>query len=95
MSKKAYIKKAIAIHIEENSLFYSDYSNWYVGITADPRTRHGAHGAPNLWRHWQAESHHEAREIERHFLDRGMNGGPGGGRYPRYIYVYKKWGPGS
>lgn len=95
MSAKSYIKKSIVTFIEQNSTFYSDFTNWYVGITADPDTRYTAHGSPTIWREWQADSHHHARDIEAHFLEQGMKGDVGGGKYPRYVYVYKHSGPGS
>lgn len=93
--RKAYVKKSIKIFIEENSMIFTDYSNWYVGITSKPDQRHREHGSPDIWAYWEVNSHHHARDLERQFLDVGMSGDVGGGKYPRYIYVYKHSGPGS
>ena len=93
MKKKAYIKKAVAAHIHQNSLIVADYSNWYVGITADPTSRFRAHGSPRLWRVWVTDHPDHARELEKHFLSQGLKGAPGGGTRPKYIYIYKHSGP--
>lgn len=95
MIKQIRIKRAITAHVEKNSVFWSDYSNWYVGITADPPKRKTEHGKPNYWKSWLTDHPTHAREIEKHFLDKGFQGGPGGGRWPRYIYIYKRSGPGA
>ena len=95
MSTKSTIKSAISKHVSTNSVWFIDYTNWYVGITSDPKTRRSSHGRPNKWKHWRTDHHTHARDIEAHFLDEGMKGDTGGGTYPRYVYVYKHSGPGS
>ena len=71
------------------------YSDWYVGITEDAKRRvfegHGIEKGkdPYIWR--TAVSSKVAREIEKHFLDLGCDGGTGGGDADaEIVYSYKK-----
>lgn len=93
MQRKTYVKRAIDNFIQRNSLLFIDYSNWYVGITANPDKRHVTHGSPSIWREWETNHPNHARDLERFFLDLGMKGASGGGTRTRYIYVYKYSGP--
>jgi hypothetical protein len=96
MAKKSYIKRSIVKFVEQNSLLFPIYSNWYVGITSNPDVRLvNGHGDPEIYAYWPVEHHEHAREIERHFLDEGMLGDTGGGFRPKYVYIYKKHGPGT
>lgn len=70
------------------------YSAWYCGITSDPNDRlingHNADGHNNVARYWDAGSDTVARSIEQYFIDKGCEGGDGGGDYrTKYVYVYK------
>ncbi len=69
------------------------YSSWYCGISADANDRllngHSANSQANAARYWDAGSEMAAREIEKYFLDRGCQGGGGGGYNPRQVYVYR------
>ncbi len=69
------------------------YSQFYVGIAADPNDRlingHGIdHTVPHIY--WnQALDHNTVRAIEKYFLTKGTKGGAGGGdSNTKYIYVY-------
>lgn len=95
MKRKAYVKRAIITFVKQNSFLFYNYSNWYVGVTANPKTRNGSHGKPNLWRVWETDHHDHAREIEKHFLALGFKGAPGGGTRTKYVYIYKYSGPGA
>jgi hypothetical protein len=72
------------------------YRTWYVGIASSPRSRlfndHNVNEATDLWIYRKAETHEEARRIERYFIDvLGTDGGTGGGdASTRYVYAYKK-----
>jgi len=84
----------IATAIDRHLAAYGgSYSAWYVGVTADPNDRlingHNADGHNNAARYWDAGSEQTARSIERFFIQKGVQGGTGGGDAPRYIYVYK------
>lgn len=63
--------------------FRKPYSDWYVGITADPQKRlfqeHNVDEKNGAWIYETAKTDTVAREIEEFFLDIGANGGPGGG----------------
>lgn len=72
----------------------SNYRDWYVGITNDPKTclftRHNIKKHPGVWIFKDAGSHSVAREIEKYFLDNhDIKGGPGGGDdTSRFVYAY-------
>lgn len=80
-------------HIRDSGAEY--YSEWYVGITEDLRKRlFGDHDVPEK-NHWwitrEAQSSEAARKVEKYFLEKGCDGGPGGGDDDaKYIYGYKK-----
>ena len=69
------------------------YSNWYVGITKDPKerilTQHNV-GLINFPLYFDAGSSENARSIEKYFVDfLKTKGNPGGGDYnTKYVYVY-------
>jgi len=73
----------------------TNYSSCYVGISSDARKRlfeeHNVSEKDDAWIIRTASSHTEAREIEKHFLDAGMDGGGGGGdETSNKVYAYKK-----
>lgn len=69
-----------------------DYSIWTIGITDDPvrrRTEHdNAHDNTTYWKDWRADTETMARNVEKHFLGKGMKGGTGGGEHPTYVYIF-------
>lgn len=66
-----------------------EYSGWYVGISADARERLEDHNVKKGYHFNTASTEEVAREVEKHFLDLGCDGGPGGGKNPKQVYVYK------
>ena len=71
------------------------YSSWYVGISETPRNRlftgHNVDEKTDHWIYNTASSSTIAREIEKHFLELGCDGGSGGGdEDARAVYAYKK-----
>jgi len=64
------------------------YPSWTVGITNDPSRRKSEHGNPRRWTDWYADSERCARNVEKHFLDKGMKGDTGGGVTPKYVYIF-------
>ncbi len=69
------------------------YSQWYVGITANPKSRlfndHQVKEKGDAWIFRQCVTSRIAREVEDHFLALGMKGGPGGGDNDSdYVYAY-------
>ncbi len=86
---------SIAAQIENHvSLHGGGYSAWYVGITSDPTDRivngHNANSQRNAAMYWDAQNEETVRVIEQHFIDKGCQGGGGGGNWDtRYVYVYK------
>ena len=71
------------------------YSEFYVGIAADPKdtlfNRHSVNEKRDAWIHSNnALLSSTVRDIEQLFLARGAKGGPGGGdSSTRYVYAYK------
>ena len=71
------------------------YSEWYVGITENLKDRlFGDHDVPEE-NHWwitrETKSIEAARKVEKFFLDKGCDGGTGGGHTDaKYVYGYKK-----
>lgn len=71
------------------------YSRWYVGIASDSRDRlfndHNVDESNDAWIIRDCGSEAAARKYEKYFLDRGCDGGTGGGdSATRYAYAYKK-----
>lgn len=83
------IKSDIKNFISKNG---GSYSDWYVGITEDPKRRLEQHGAKDAWIYRQAASDEVARRIEKYFVEvLGTDGAPGGGDEDAvYVYAYKK-----
>ena len=70
------------------------YSDYYIGITNDIERRlFDEHNVPrngHWWIHRIADSETHARDAEKHFLDKGMKGGTGGGGTDCvYVYCYE------
>lgn len=71
-----------------------DIDDWYVGVAAKPRERlfddHSVDEDKGVWIHRRASSDRVARDIEKHFLDKGAEGGTGGGNEDSTaVYAYK------
>lgn len=63
-------------------------SKWTVGITDSPTRRKGEHGNPGTWYDWKADTETIARSVEKHFLDKDLEGDVGGGVTPIYVYIF-------
>ncbi len=71
------------------------YSDYYVGITDDVDRRlfgeHNVDRKRDQWIYDEANSDAVARQVEKYFLDKGCDGGTGGGDIDSTIvYCYKK-----
>ena len=89
-AKKQEIIKCIETHIKKMSFMdiFWGYDAWYIGITEKPKVRKQQHGHPLKWGLWELSNPITAREIEKHFLDKGMKGNSGGGTNTIYVYVF-------
>ena len=93
-SKKEIIKDIQGLMTKRGG----DMDDWYVGIAAKPRERlfddHSVDEDKGAWIHRRASSDSVARDIEKHFLDKGARGGRGGGdENSTAVYAYKiTWG---
>ena len=88
---KSEIIADIEEHIESRG---GELDEWYVGIAAKPRERlfddHSVDEENGKWVFQRASSSAVARDIEKHFLDGGAKGGPGGGdEDTEFVYAYK------
>lgn len=74
--------------------FFSDYSDYYVGITNDVDRRlfseHNVSEKTDFWIWRPADSKAVAQEVEEYFLALGMDGDTGGGTdESKIVYSYK------
>jgi len=89
--KRAQIIAEITAHIQKCG---GEYEDWYCGITKDIQSRlfgdHGVVKGKNAYAYRPTDSDEEARLIEEHFLNKGCQGGSGGGDDESdLVYVYK------
>ncbi len=86
--------KEIVAAIEDRvmSAKTKDYSIWTIGITDDPDRRKSEHESDGEntkhWKQWRADTAAIARDVEKHLIDKGMKGGPGGRGSPNYVYIF-------
>ena len=81
----------IEIHISRCTGKY--YSEYYIGVTHDPRGRlfseHHVDENNDCWTYHRAIDIENARDAEKHMIDKGMKGATGGGNdYSIYVYCY-------
>ena len=89
-SKKELIEE-IESHITDCG---GGIDGWYVGVAAKPRERlfddHSVDKEKGAWIYRTASSDGVARDIEKHFLDKGAKGGTGGGdEDSKSVYAYR------
>lgn len=82
MVSELTIKSAI------ESIVGGRYPSWTIGVTDNPARRKTEHGNPNTWHQWDADTETVARDVERYFLDKGMQGAPGGAGRADYVYIF-------
>tara|TARA_R110001606_G_scaffold69447_1_gene158802 strand:+ start:1036 stop:1428 length:393 start_codon:yes stop_codon:yes gene_type:complete len=95
--KLNYILEKINDHIEEHSFLWSDNSNWYVGVTNNPKRRKSEHESKyniKYFKSWNAKSVDIALKIEQEcgYKKAGMWGGGKAGNISKnstFVYVYK------
>jgi len=83
MSTESQIKSAI-----ERIVVH--YPVWTIGVTDNPTRRRPEHGNPSVWHDWNANTEMTARNVEKYFLDKGMNGSGGGGGGTDNVYIFIK-----
>ena len=65
------------------------YSLWGIGLTSDPDGRELELGNPNGWQIFDADSEQGAKNIETHFVDKGMaSNNEGRGGRAKFVYIY-------
>ena len=90
------IKFEILAYIKE---FGGDFSDWYVGIAADPKSTmfqtHKVHQEDDIWLHKQALTFSACKTIQKYFLDILKTDGEvvsAGDEDTDCVYLYKKSG---
>ena len=88
------IIETIDNHLKKSAKRY--YRDFYIGITEDVNGRlfgyHKVNRDADWWIYCSADTEEVAREVEKYYLDKGMDGGDGGGRgngMTRFIYCYE------
>ena len=84
MASEATIKAEVESHVTSTL----PYSSWTIGVTDDPARRRREHSNPNVWHHWNADTDQIARNVEAHFVAKGMKGGSGGTGRADYVYIF-------
>ena len=72
----------------ERTIAGSSYPRWTIGVTDDPDRRGTEHESPRFWHQWKADTETIARNIEKHFSNKGMKGTPSSGEHPNYVLIY-------
>jgi hypothetical protein len=89
-------KAEIVADIENHVRFCGGtYSQWYIGIAANPKNRlfvaHAVKEKGDAWIYRECANSETARVIEQFFISRGMDGGVGGGdSSTKCVYSYRK-----
>lgn len=90
MTPKTYIKRDIINFVEDHSFLFTNYGNWYIGITSNPEYYGYNYGTKTIHHSWEATSPEDALGVAMYFLSEGMKSGPGYGTFPCFVYIYKK-----
>ena len=68
------------------------YGSWVIGVTDNPARRKSEHeqadSNTSWWHDWNPGTEQSARDVERHFLNKGMQGGTGGSGRADYVYIF-------
>ena len=65
------------------------YTPWTIGITDDPIQQKNARGNPARWYQWWADAEGIARNVEQHFLGKGMSSDPGRSKVPNFVFIFR------
>ncbi|HEX9654195.1 MAG TPA: hypothetical protein VGA99_10835 [bacterium] len=65
-----------------------NYSDWKIGITNDPAQRKAALGNLLNWLQWQADSHQEAQNVFRYFVQKGMKRSGVANKAATNVYIF-------
>lgn len=91
---KQTIIQTINQHLTKSDKEY--YQDYYIGITNDIVERlfgyHQVDKDNDWWIHCKADTEEISREVEKFYLEKGMDGGTGGGTPndpPLYVYCYE------
>lgn len=93
MDKSSIIKR-INEHLSKSIKEY--YQNYYIGITNDVKERlfnyHKVDEGNDWWIYCRADTEEICREVEKFYLDKGMDADTGGGNPntpPTFVYCYE------
>jgi len=64
------------------------YPLWKIGATNEPFRCRIEHGSPRIWYQWNADTVAAARNVERYFIAKGMEGVPNGPGRADDVYIF-------
>jgi hypothetical protein len=82
MTSKTTIRKQI------ESTVGGRYSDWQIGLTAEPVARKAKLGNPLNWLQWQADSQQSAREIREEFANKGMRPSSRTDKIGQWVFIF-------
>lgn len=89
---KTDIINEITNYINSSCPNNTPYSQLYIGIATDAEDRvfkdHCVDKDKDVWIICPSDTEQIARDVEKHFLNLGMDGGPGGGNDIQYVYCF-------
>ena len=65
------------------------YSLWTIGLTDNPDRRREELGSTTIWHQWDADTKVTAGNVEKYFLEKGMQGSPDDTGW-KYVYIFKQ-----
>ncbi|PKB71251.1 MAG: hypothetical protein BZY87_06455 [SAR202 cluster bacterium Io17-Chloro-G6] len=74
---------------ESINMVVTTYSLWTIGLTIDPGRREVEIGNPIGWRLFEADTEQAAKNVEAHFVGKGMKGATGGrASGATYVFIF-------
>ena len=91
MTKKDIIS-AITDYVNKNWPSNATKKSFYIGIANNAEDRlftdHSVDKDKDIWIYCPADTEQIARDVEKYFLDLGLDGGTGGGKNINYVYCF-------
>lgn len=91
MTKNDIINEIIK-HINSSCPYNTQYSQLYIGIANNGEDRvfndHCVNKEKDVWIICPSDNEQIARDVEKHFLNLGMDGGSGGGKNINCVYCF-------
>ncbi len=72
----------------EKTIASGSFGSWTIGVTDSTAITRARLQNPECWHSWQADSPHEAKNVQNFFMSKRMRNGNSSGTAPTYIYIY-------